>query len=254
MASWTELDEELRRWAGSGRRATLWWRDDDAGSATPALARLLALSRDHGAPLCLAVIPQQADETLMEAIDGHACAVLQHGLAHENRAPEGEKKSEFGPHRPEYEMLADVAIGFEGLRGRFGGRHLPVFVPPWNRIAATLLPLLPLARIAALSTYRPRDSGEPAPGLRQVNCHADPIAWHDGRRFLGEEAAVGQIVEHLSRRRQGLCDADEPTGILTHHRIHDEGMWAFLEQLFRQTGQSDSAHWLTGQQVFRLPE
>ena len=31
MADWTDLTEELDRWALAGRRATFWWRDDDAG-------------------------------------------------------------------------------------------------------------------------------------------------------------------------------------------------------------------------------
>lgn len=253
MAGWRDLRDELRHWADAGRRATLWWRDDDAGPVVPELERLLVLACDRDVPLCLAVVPDDVDEGLGDLLRNGDVAVVQHGLTHCNRAGPAEKKAEFGPHRPVYEMLADVAIGFEGLRQRFGQRHLPVFVPPWNRIADDLVPRLSSARVAALSTFKPRAAAEAAPGLLQVNCHVDPIAWHDGRHFVGTEAALDSLLEHLARRRLGQCDSDEPTGILTHHRIHDDGMWAFLDMLFQVCNASDGAHWLTGAQVFRLP-
>lgn len=253
MASWADLTTELQRWADGGRPATLWWRDDDAGPTGAALERLLALSRTHGTALSLAVIPEQAGSDLADLLEPETCTVLQHGLGHRNHAPPAAKKAEFGADRPIYEMLAEAAIGFEALRARFGARHLPVFVPPWNRIAPDLVPRLPSARIAALSAFKPRPSAEPAHGILQVNCHVDPIAWHDGRRFAGTDAALEALVGHLRQRRTGAADSDEPTGILTHHRIHDEGMWSFLEHLFQLTLERDNTHWLTGAQVFRLP-
>lgn len=252
MTTWTDLAEELRRWTVEGRRATLWWRDDDAGPVGPAIARLLALSRHCGVPLSLAVIPERTGTELVELLETEDCAVLQHGLSHHNHAPEEDKKAEFGAHRPVHEMLADVAIGFEALRLLFGDRHLPVFVPPWNRIANNLVPRLPSARIAALSAFKPRATARPAHGVLQVNCHVDPVAWHDGRKFVGTEAALTILVDHLRQRRRRSVDSDEATGILTHHQIHDEGMWSFLERLFEITRNHDSAHWLTGAQVFRL--
>ncbi|MEK9660397.1 MAG: hypothetical protein VW644_01455, partial [Alphaproteobacteria bacterium] len=44
-APWDALAAELDVWAAAGRTATLWWRDDDADAASPALERLLALQR-----------------------------------------------------------------------------------------------------------------------------------------------------------------------------------------------------------------
>src|SRR3989304_5937775 len=40
-------------------------------------------------------------------------------------------------------VLAEAAAGWEGLRAAVGARALPVFVPPWNRIAPAVLTGLP---------------------------------------------------------------------------------------------------------------
>lgn len=253
MSDWGRLRSELDTWAQAGRRATFWWRDDDAGPSTPELRQLLDLSAEFAVSVCLAVIPEDTTDALVEELGGTTCHVLQHGLGHRNLAPAGHKKSEFGPHRPVYERLADVAIGFEGLRQRFPLRHLPVFVPPWNRIGEDLLEHLPLARIEAISGFKPRAAERPVEGLLQVNCHVDPIDWRGSRGFIGQEPVLSALVEHLEGRRLERYDADEPTGILTHHRIHDGGMWSFLHQLLHITCQCDGAHWLTGAEVFRVP-
>ena len=102
MTGWSDLRDELAAWQNLGRTATLWWRDDDAVAPTPALERLLELADKHGVPLALAVVSAQATEALATRLDGcgdHVC-VLQHGFAHANHAPEGEKSMELGAHRP----------------------------------------------------------------------------------------------------------------------------------------------------------
>ena len=49
MGEWSDLEAELEAWRCRGRRATFWWRDDDAVEATPALERLLGLADGSGA-------------------------------------------------------------------------------------------------------------------------------------------------------------------------------------------------------------
>jgi hypothetical protein len=56
MSTWDDLARECDAWAAEGRAVELWWRDDDAIEDTPALRRLLALTRGR-APIALAVIP-----------------------------------------------------------------------------------------------------------------------------------------------------------------------------------------------------
>src|SRR5690348_451640 len=148
-ADWPDLIAELDRWDAAGRVASLWWRDDDAATATPELAKLRSLAR--GTPLALAVIPALATADLAEALrDAQSIRVLQHGWRHENRATAG-KKCEYPAGLPASIVAAEVGAGRKRLAALFGERAMPVFVPPWNRIAPELLPVLAAAGMAALS-------------------------------------------------------------------------------------------------------
>ena len=51
------MDGELEAWAAAGKRATLWWRDDDAAEDSPALEKLLTLAEKEAVALVIAVIP-----------------------------------------------------------------------------------------------------------------------------------------------------------------------------------------------------
>jgi len=255
MAGWTDLGEELNRWADAGRRAGMWWRDDDAVAPGPRLERLAKLSREFGVGLGLAVIPGRADDALGEALaELHGLKFLVHGLKHQNRAPSDEKKAEFGRHRPVCEMLSDAALGWESLSGRFPRLAMPIFVPPWNRIDADLVRRLPLARIQGLSRFGPRAAAQPAAGLVENNCHLDLIDWRGGRGFVGQSAALNTLIIHLKARRVGAIDPDETSGVLSHHGIMDQAGWGFLTELFSRTQECDGAHWLTIDEVFRLPQ
>lgn len=234
----------MDRWGDA--EVTLWWRDDDAGAPTPALGRLLELSDASGVPVGLGVIPAVAGEALAAATRSRTgVRVLQHGFAHVNHAPQGEKNAEFGDHRPLTRMCEDIAAGTERLRTLFGDRLLPCFVPPWNRLAARLAPELPSLGIRTLSTFTPRSSRVAAPGLVQVNTHMDLIDWRGRRGFKGTRVLVDAIAAHLGARRRRQADADEPTGILSHHLQHDQACWVFLEQLFERTQQRGNVRWLS---------
>src|SRR5919109_4059560 len=109
-ADWQPLASELARWAEAGRIADFWLRDDDAVEPTGALDRLLVLAARYAVPPTLAVIPAHAQKTLAERLQAEdKIAVAVHGWAHENHAPESEKKQELGPHRPRQVVLAELA-------------------------------------------------------------------------------------------------------------------------------------------------
>ena len=255
MNAWDALNRELELWRDLDRRATLWWRDDDAVRPGPALDRLLELSRRHRAPLALAVIPAAAEAALARHLDGEpSTAVLQHGYAHRNHEPEGRKKCELGGARPEATLLAELARGRERLGTLFGARALPVLVPPWNRIAAGLLPALPGLGFRGLSTYTARAAACPAPGLLQVNCHLDPIRWKPARGFLGEDAALDLLCGHLAARREGRADPQEPSGLLTHHAVQDERLWRFLDRLLAALSAHPAVGLLTAAAVFDIEQ
>jgi hypothetical protein len=250
MTSWAALDAELDRWAEAGRRATLWWRDDDAVAATPQLERLLLTARRRDGepvPLCLAVIPAAADSGLAATVAAQKrLSVLQHGFAHRNHAPPGEKKAELGAHRPVAAILDELSAGRDRLRQMFAAAFLPVLVPPWNRMASPVRDGLGRIGLRGYSAY-----GARAPGERGVvNAHVDIVAWHQGRGFLGGPAALGLLIGHLSARREGRADAEEPTGLLTHHLVHDEGCWEFLTDLLHLLEGRREVRWLAGADIF----
>src|SRR5205823_4246421 len=83
--TWDALIHELDAWAKAGKTAEIWWRDDDAIAATPALERLLELRQRHDLGLMLAVIPARAADSLVDRLAREpAVAVAQHGWAHLN--------------------------------------------------------------------------------------------------------------------------------------------------------------------------
>jgi predicted glycosyltransferase len=137
---WSPLDQALSRARDKGYPVRLWWRDDDAVADTPALIRLLSLSRRTGAGIALAVIPERIEASLVERLQAEDQAfALVHGWSHANQAPAGEKKAEFGTHRPLDLMAEEAAQALRHARERLGKKLLPVFVPPWNRVAPELL-------------------------------------------------------------------------------------------------------------------
>lgn len=233
MSSWTDLETALDAAARRGETIRFWWRDDDAGRAHAALARLLDLAERQSAPLGLAVVPAwlEADTQGMVAAATHV-TVLQHGYAHTNHAADGAKSIELGG-RPVDEILNELRQGFGILEDAFGSSFLPVLVPPWNRIDEALFPGLSAGGYAGLSVYGPRKSLEAAPGVGLVNTHVDPVDWRGTRGFLGEEAVLQRLLD--------VIDTDEPIGLLSHHLDMDESGWTFFDELLTVLGQHPAA-------------
>ncbi|MBM3597808.1 MAG: hypothetical protein FJX35_06305 [Alphaproteobacteria bacterium] len=254
-ASWSDLERELDAWAAAGRRATFWWRDDDAVEPSVELDRLIDLAGTARVVPALAVIPAHASGALADRLrsapgSGSPCAVLQHGYAHHNHAVG--TKSELGSERPLSIRLDELRRGEMRLKKLFGACAMPVLVPPWNRIAGDLLPALPSIGFVGISVYRARRSAQAAPGLRIANTHVDIVDWRGGRKFVGAGAALGLAVGHLAARRTGMADGAEPTGLLTHHLVHDEPCWNFMRRLLDETRKHPAAHWLAPPDVFEV--
>jgi peptidoglycan/xylan/chitin deacetylase (PgdA/CDA1 family) len=245
MTPWDLLAAELAAWRDAGRTPRLWWRDDDAAAATPALAQLILLSRKCEVPLALAVIPQLAEA---HAIAEASCVIL-HGCDHRNRAAAGEKKTEFAATEAADAALARLARARERLASLAGASFVPALAPPWNRFRHDLIERLPQAGIHGMSRYGARSRN--SQGVREVNTHVDIIDWRGSRAFVGEDAALALLVGHLSARRRGEADAAEPTGVLTHHAVHDPEAWRFLERLFGETRAAGAA-WADPRQLFAL--
>jgi len=249
--AWRTFRDELARWHDAGRTVEFWWRDDDAARPAPALARLLALAQTASTPLALAVIPLQAEQGVFESI-GAGIAVLQHGSDHRNRAAAGEKKTEFPAAESPAMAIARLVAARQRLAAQAGARFLPVLAPPWNRLPEAYAPQLAAAGFRGLSRFGGRTAAQAAPGLAQVNTHVDLIDWHGTRGFAGEEAVLAAAVKHLAAKREGAADAAEATGWLSHHAVHDEAAWNFLERLFETVCAVPGPRWLDARTLFHI--
>ena len=255
VTGWRRLDSELDAWRERGRRVTLWLRDDDACRDSPALRRLLGVARAMEVPVALAAIPAALEASLVDAVlESEMATVVQHGFAHRNHAPPGARNWELGAHRPADATIAELQVGFGALERAFGTRFAAVLVPPWNRIDPELISRLPDAGFHGLSTYGPRPAACPAPGVAQCNTHVDLIAWRRDRAFVGAEAAIDLLVDHLYARREGRVDPPEPTGILTHHLDLDDAAWNFLTDLIARTRKHGAVAWLDVGAAFGISE
>ncbi|MEL7133213.1 MAG: polysaccharide deacetylase family protein [Pseudomonadota bacterium] len=238
---WSPLRTELAAHRRTRMELHLWWRDDDATKPTPALDQLADLSRKIDVPVHLAIIPAHATDPLAAQVDGTQLIPLVHGWTHHDHSEEGEKKNEFFSLRPS--RSDDVAQAMSRMRALFGAALRPMFVPPWNRIDPDLLPTLSAEGYTALSTFGARDTDMPAPGLRQINTHVDPIWWKGTRDLVDPDQLITQTVSYLQARRRGEADASEPLGLLTHHLVHTPAIWAFSEIFLHEMLSGGATPW-----------
>jgi len=233
---WMPLVSELDHWQRAGRIADFWLRDDDAVEPTPALARLLELTTRHAVPVTLAVIPQHTGAALAASLNSAPLAnVAVHGWSHRNFAGQGEKKQELGAHRPAETVRAELKAGLAHLQALHGSRFIPVLVPPWNRIAGSLIPELPGLGFAALSVF---GMEKPAP-LPMINSHVDLMDWHGSRGARDPGALIADIVNRLRQ----MFDGGGRMGFLSHHLVHDLSGWDFLDGLLACTLAHPACRW-----------
>jgi len=243
MNTWDELAQELDLWFAAGQVATFWWRDDDLNEPTAALDRLLDLRDTFDIPLNLAVIPDEVDPHIGDDLTG--CVLLQHGVLHKNFAKEGQKKSEFPDTRSVKDCVKDLQQGKARMEELFGDVFYPVFVPPWNRISDPVLKELKTSGFIGLSRYNARLTAQPITGLAEINTHIDPVFWRGDRSALEDNKILRLCINHLKARRTGFVDKSEPTGLLTHHLIHDERLWEVTFKLLGFLCGHKAVRWVT---------
>jgi hypothetical protein len=234
--AWQPLVTELDRWHQSGKQVRFWLRDDDAIEPSSELDRLLKLSDQDAVPVCLAVIPKFTGKELASYLNGiKTVRVAVHGWAHEDHALPGSKKIELGGERSEAVILEELRQGHERLSLLHEERFVPILVPPWNRIDPALIPHLKSIDFEALSVFGP----ECPSAIREINTHVDLMNWHGGRCGHDTETLVPMIIDRLK-----YChDNGGVVGILTHHLVHDQQAWTFLDALFRITSSHPAAEW-----------
>jgi len=251
--SWSALVQELDAWKRVGRQPSMWLRDDDVQTPTAALDRLFDLVTRHNIAPCLAAIPKLADPRLTEYLSIYPeTRVATHGFLHRNYAPVGERKIEWGSHRPSFEVLAEIERSSETMDTLFGNIALPVLVPPWNRMNPDLYPHLYSLGVRGLSTLGAREINEVSTGVQQTNVHVDILNWQPEPHFRGIDSCVHILVQHLSNRRMGIVDQNEPTGLLTHHLVMDEPSWKFLDSLLTVLTVEQSTIWPHPDKIFSV--
>ncbi len=249
---WQALALELDRWGAAGRKIGLWLRDDDAVAPSPALDRLSALAERFTAPILLAVIPLLAEPALAAALRGMPLLrPCQHGAVHRNHSPAGGNKSAFGAEREAADVDADIAQGQRRLHDLLGAAALPIFVPPWNRIAQSHAARLGERGFAGLSCFRGYRLG-PDGGPRLLNTHLDIMDWHGGRVGRSATDLLGELVALLAERRQAEA-GDAQLGLLLHHRDHDETAWSALSDILSVASAHPAAQLIDPAQLIAPP-
>lgn len=251
-SQWSRLNDELDRWQAAGLTASFWWRDDDAVSDGPRLAKLVELSERFHIPLGLAVIPATLHGSLQQPVNSSSRVfVLQHGYAHIDHSPADETGAwELGLHRGLKTLMDELRQGRATLSQTFGDRFTPVVVPPWNRIADELPPHLAQAGYGGLSAFGENALRHSKAGFKVTNCHCDPVSWKRGGVFSGTASTLDQLLDRLARARANPKENTAPTGYLTHHAVMDDASWDFTETLFDTLNRHQAARFLAADQVF----
>lgn len=216
------LNHELAIWRRAWHVPSLWWRDDDCREPTWQLDKLLEIRR--GLPLTLAVIPDVDLRPLANRLgleDG--VTVAQHGVDHANKLPVGGPRSEFPADAQQATINAAVAAG----RARLVAAGLPpiTFVPPWNEASDRLVEAI---KAAQYDSYSIGIHGKPRDTLKHVGAQVDILRWKGKPHFRGRRRVFDALRKQLEARRQ-LGAFEEPIGILTHHLVHDEKAWRFMD-------------------------
>jgi len=136
-------------------------------------------------------------------------------------------------HRPLDEICSELARGYAALAERHAPNFVPLLVPPWNRIEPVIVQALPELGFQGLSTFGATTSSS----IAMVNTHVDVIDWRGTRG--------GRNANELAIELAKIIESTQKTiGILTHHLVHDDAAWLFLQQLFSITSLHAGAQWV----------
>lgn len=237
---WTPLHHALAQCRRENVAVPMWWRDDDAIAMTPALAQLTEVSVRTSVPVHLAIIPAHVDLKLPEALDASHILPVVHGWAHIDHSDASEKKNEF--LTPREDAAQNTLAAIEKMTSMFGPALRQMFVPPWNRINEDVTGGLAAQGYRTLSTYGARSNPSIA-GLEVVNTHVDPIWWKGSRDLLDPDILIAETARHLQSRADGIEDAAEPFGLLTHHLVHTPAIWSFAETFLIEMQMGGATLW-----------
>ncbi len=241
MSSWEKLQTVIRLRRAENRSFYFWLRDDDAYQSTPELERLLNLSETFSIPVALSVIPYKLEESLPALLKNRPqCTVIQHGFQHHNYGKGTGLSGEFQEHRHLSKMVEDLQLGKRILEKQFGSQFLPVFVPPWNQIAESVIHELPKYNYVGMSRFGTETQSYV---LKIQNCQLDLLKWKPKAHFAGREKCLNILCEALESKNTYI-------GLLTHHQDHDPEANVFFDELL-QFLKKENCHWKSVSEVFQ---
>ncbi len=193
----------------------IFLRNDDVMDDEPRLRQLIALCAKHGAPLSLAIIPNQLTESAINLLKppNDLIELHQHGWQHTNHESFGEnggKKCEFGASRDYAAQRDDIAAGQARMNEAFGARWFPAFTPPWNRCTATTASALADLGFRALS----RDASQAPfenPNLPELPVTLDLLRWHGGAMLRPTDELNNELSQQIAHT--------DRIGIMLHHQV-----------------------------------
>jgi hypothetical protein len=214
-----------------------FFRDDDVGWRDDRLRDLLDLFREMALPIDLAAIPAALDPPAARELgrrierSGGRLGVHQHGYAHANHEPSGERKCEFGPGRSRDAQLRDITAGRSRLELLLGPAVDPIFTPPWNRctrVTASCLAELGFEVLSREARAEPLD----VPGLRELPVGVDWLKRSGGARLPPE--AIADLAATAVER-------GGPVGVMFHHAEMDGSELEAAAQLLAVLAEHDGA-------------
>ena len=236
--AFVELSDQRSR---ARHQIPFWWRDDDADGCD-ACARQVARAC-RGGTICRLRSPSSRSERRQRSPSALASEPNVVGAPARLAAskPRAERRKAGGAWRS-----SPARRGPRRARARLRPadasssrtQFLPVLVPPWNRIARCR------ARAARQDGWphrpvdvRARAAERPALGQRASRYF---------RMAAGAPPAQARARLMPSSQRSwsgGSPAIREPIGIMTHHLVHEEASWAFLEDLFGLIAKHPAVAW-----------
>ena len=240
-ATWDDFQQALER---QHHPVRFWLRDDDAVSDTAALRRLARWAARQNTQVLIALVPSLADDSLRAAMDARPQFVgAVHGWAHKNHAPQTEKKQELGSHRALEAVCAELGKARRRAEEISADSALSVLVPPWNRISPDVVQALPALGFSGLSTFANAHTRDVPDGLKVENSHIDIIDWRGTRGGRPHGELIGEMIDALQAGHRLI-------GVLSHHLVHDEEAWSFLDNLGEAVAAHPAADWACPGEVF----
>lgn len=205
------------------------------------LRRLVEQARRADIPLSLSVIPTLLSPELCKWVNRYtSVTVLQHGTDHCD-AGGGVGPTQFDPQEAPHAIARRLVEGWTALSGFH--RRLPVYVPPWHDLTPNTAAAAAMAGLESISAW-----GAPAAQGR-VDVHLDLMRWRGPPRFAGSQRVLGRLTREL-RKRRVQRRWQEPIGLLTHHLVHDDAAWRFLDTLLSFEPLKRTAQWRSAEVLF----